>query len=50
MKRSKPGPRIRETRILFDEIDIGKTGYTHSFLFAPEGEAVITFRSIRIKS
>ena len=38
-----------KTQILFDEIDIGQTGYTHSFLFSPEGEAAITFRAIRVK-
>lgn len=38
-----------KTQILFDEIDIGETGYTHSFLFSPEGEGTITFRAIRVK-
>jgi hypothetical protein len=37
------------TQILYDEIDIGETGYTHSFLFTPEDEARITFRTIRMR-
>jgi hypothetical protein len=38
-----------KTQILFDEIGIGESGYTHSFLFAPEDEACITFRSLRVR-
>jgi hypothetical protein len=37
-----------KTQILFDEIDLGKTGYEHRFLFNT-GEARVTFRTLRTK-